>query len=346
MVMFSIFMVVRLVGFLRSAAGGDVPVSNILLLLALKLVSYVDVILPLMLYISVLMVLGRWNRDNEMTALAASGVGLASFLRPMLFLVALVGGLISAFTLYLAPLSVRNIATIEQEYRQSSEISGIVPGVFAETKSGGGVYFVEQFDPVNQRYNNVFVYNSSFRREGVVVSKYARQHTDALTNDQFLVLESGTRYEGNPGDPDYRIMEFETYAVRLRQRPPIKVSVPLRGLPTTEILATPSKFHAIEWNWRLSKLVSLPILILFALTFSYVDARRSRMPGMFLAFLAYFTYTNLLGFGVALMKKGSLDPNWGLWWIHGGFLVLGVYFFYRRNQNQDLIPYLRRLRTS
>lgn len=341
LVMLSIFLVVRLVGFLRQAANGDFPVDSILILLFLKMVSYVDVILPLMLYVAILMVLGRWNRDNEMSVWAACGVGLTSFLRPMLYIVLITGVLVSGFSLYLAPLAVRVSKALELEFSQHNDISGVVPGVFEETSGGSGIYFVERFDVDINRYRNIFVYHSEPQSESVVVSKTAYQMVDELTNDQFLILQDGTRYEGNPGEPDYRIMEFETYAIRLKERPKGKPAIPLKGRTSEEVFKSNKALMVTEWHWRLSKTISLPILALFALAFSNLDPRRSRVPNVVMAFVAYFTYTNLLGFGVAMMKKGTLNPYYGLWIVHVAFLIVAIYLFYRRSCNRTIVPRLR-----
>ncbi|MDH3282938.1 MAG: LptF/LptG family permease, partial [Gammaproteobacteria bacterium] len=180
-----------------------------------------------------------------------------------------------------------------------------------------------------------------FNREGVVVAAGGYRHIDATTNAEFLVLKNGTRYEGNPGEPDYRIVDFETYAVRIRDRGRAAPVIPVKGMPTMEILASSSPFALTEWHWRLSKTFSMPILMLFALAFSNVEVRRSRLPNMLMAFFIYFVYTNLVGFTVAAMHKETMNPAWGLWWIHGIFLILALYLLFRRNRNRPIIPYLR-----
>ena len=76
-VIFSIFLVVRVLGFLRQAAEGVIPVDSIFLLLFLKVIAYMDVLLPLMMFVAMLLVLGRWSRENELTIMAASGFGWA-----------------------------------------------------------------------------------------------------------------------------------------------------------------------------------------------------------------------------------------------------------------------------
>lgn len=337
MIIFSIFLVMRALGFLQQAARGDLPVDSVLVLLVLKLVAYFDVMLPLMLYIAILMVMGRWSRDNEMAVLSACGVSLFNFLKPLLVLVLIMGSIVAAFSFYLTPKANMMGWNLEKEYRNRDEISGVIPGVFMETRRGQGVYFVESYDKQADRYEEVFVYKSSFGKEGVVVSKYAFQRTDELTGDKFLVLTNGTRYEGQPGEPDYRIVDFETYALRIEPREPTPTMGPVKARPTTVVATDSHPALVSEWHWRISKVMVVPILGLFALTFSFVPPRQSRLPGMIMAFLIYFLYTNLLGFGTAMISKGRLSGDVGLWWIHLGFLLLGLILFYRRARNLPLV---------
>lgn len=338
MVIFSIFLVMRALGFLQQAARGDLPVESVLVLLALKLIAYFDIILPLMLYIAILMVMGRWSRDNEMAVLSACGVSLFNFLKPLLVLVLIMGTLVAAFSFYLTPKANMMGWNLEMEYRNRDELSGVIPGVFMETRQGQGVYFVEEYDNEAGRYENVFVYKSSFGKEGVVVSKYAFQRVDELTGDKFLVLTNGTRYEGQPGEPDYRIVDFETYALRIEPRERPSTRGPVKARPTTVVATDPHPALVSEWHWRIAKVVIVPVLGLFALTFSFVPPRQNRLSGMITAFFMYFLYTNLLGFGVAMISKGKLSPEVGLWGIHLAFLLLAVVLFYRRARNLPLLP--------
>jgi lipopolysaccharide export system permease protein len=102
---------------------------------------------------------------------------------------------------------------------------------------------------------------------------------------------------------------------------------------------------AAEWHWRLSKPVTLFLLALLALAFSYSHPRRGRYGGLFIAILMYFAYTNLLSFSDAMLKQGRIPPALGMWWVHGVFLALSVHLLVRRTNNQPLIPlpaFLRR----
>ena len=54
LIMLVIFLVIRTLGFLRMAAEGVMPLGRIVSLLGFKLLSYLDGMLPLMLYIAIL----------------------------------------------------------------------------------------------------------------------------------------------------------------------------------------------------------------------------------------------------------------------------------------------------
>ncbi|HED15071.1 MAG TPA: LPS export ABC transporter permease LptF [Gammaproteobacteria bacterium] len=343
LIILSIFLVVRLVSFLQLAASGDIPVNAVMLLLALKLVTNLDAILPMMIYVAMLMVLARWNRDNEMVVLSACGFGPWQLLRPMSVLALISVLLIGLFSTYLSPLSIRVSAQILREYRSRSEISGIIPGVFTETRNGQGVYYVESFDKKRDRYLNVFIYDASPDRDGVVVARFAHKEFDPISGDSFLVLENGTRYEGNPGDVRYRVISFERYAYRLPHQQTYRAVVPIKGMPTWQVLQSDKPRLVLEWHWRISKPFSMLVLVLFALTFSFVDGRKSRMPSLFLAIGMYFVYANAIGFVTASIKSGAHLPAYLLWLIHALFLLLAIVMFHRRSRNRPLLPDLGQL---
>ncbi|RLA21884.1 MAG: LPS export ABC transporter permease LptF, partial [Gammaproteobacteria bacterium] len=71
----------RLVRFLAKAVEGEISGQAIISLLSLNMISMGVALLPASLFLSVLMVLGRMHRDNEIAALAAGGVGLPRICR-------------------------------------------------------------------------------------------------------------------------------------------------------------------------------------------------------------------------------------------------------------------------
>lgn len=344
-ILLSIFMVVRVVAILQDAVEGDVPLDSVFTLLILKVIANVDIIVPLVLYVSVLLVQNRWNRDNEMIVLNACGTSLQSFLRPALILTLVVGFLTGMFSLYLAPLSSQISRTIEENFRNRNDIAGVVPGVFTETKSGRGVYFVESFNEEIQQYRDVFVYDGG-EKDGVVVANNGFKTIDKLSGDEFLVLKNGTRYEGSPGDPEYGVLNFETYALRLKENTLVEVQLPVKAMPTTKLLGASHRTAVGELHWRIAHVISVPIMVIMALSFGVANYRQTRLPGMLFALLTYFAYINFLGFGITMIRQGVLNAHWGLYLIHIAFALIALYRFRRKVNDLPMLPGSGRFRRA
>ena len=91
----------------------------------------------------------------------------------------------------------------------------------------------------------------------VARSGYQETHPNG---DRFLVLLNGRRYEGAPGTTEYKISEFERYAMRIDARE-TKAAIPsAKALPTIELLRNPNPVYRGELAWR----VGLPLSALVA----------------------------------------------------------------------------------
>ncbi len=340
--MLVIFLVIRTLGFLRMAAEGVMPLGRIISLLGLKLLSYLDVMLPLMLYVAILLVLGRWRKDNELTVLAASGLGLPAFLRPAVTLMLLSLLLIGGFSFYLSPLSVQAGARVETDLRNRSDLESVVPGLFIESASARAVYFVESRDADSNRLENLFAYGSDLGNEMVIVAASGYQETRSGTD--YLVMTDGERYDGTPGSPTYRVTRFEKYGIRIQQAFAGPLQVPLGGWKTQRLInGINNPLLVSELCWRISKVVMVPVLILFALASSSGYSRRQRLPTFVIALVIYFAYYQAVGLLVAMIRNGTVTDSTMLWFLHLLMLVAAGYCFWCRSNNR---PLLGRLNTA
>lgn len=343
LVLVSIFLAARVVNILRDAAEGSIPLESIFTLLVLKLLGNFNTIVPLVLFVAILLVQNRWSRDNEMMVINACGVSAGTFIKPASILVLIVGIITATFSLYLGPLADRISRSIEEEFRNRADISGVLLGTFSETKSGEGVYFIEDYDETTEQYRDIFIYNGDHKeKENVVVANNGFKTTDELTQDDFLVLKHGTRYTGNPGEPDYVIMDFTNYALRLRQNSVAKFALPLKAIPTNKLLKASHRAAIGELHWRIAQVLAIPIMTLLALSFATVAYRQTKMPAMLLPLVTYFCYLNLLGFSVAMIRKGDLNPYLGIYFVHCLFAAIGIYRFRRRIADRPLLAAFRK----
>ena len=338
-VIFCIFIVVRVLGFLRQAAEGIIPVDSIFVLLFLKVIAYMDVILPLMIFVAILMVLARWSRENELTIMASAGLGLTHLLRPAAFILFISFIIVSGFSLVVGPMAVRAVGAIEHDLKSRTDIVGISPGIFEEARVGRAVYFVEEHNKETGKYEGVFAWGEDEGREGVILAQSAYRQPDPSSNSVFLVLENGVRYEGTAGDPTYKVINFEKYILRINQNQSSPVRYPLHGWKTSRLWKSNGPHEKKELAKRFSNIVILPALILFAMALGRVEPRGKRYVSMFKALLVYFAYTNIVTVLCAKIPTSGLTAIVGLIIAHIIIAAVAGYLFWcKANDRSTVYP--------
>jgi len=337
----SLFFVVTLIKVLGRAVAGEISLNVVFTLLGLQTIKTLGIILPLALYVGIILALGRWYRDSEMAVLSACGVGLGQLLRPVLRVALGFAAAAALFAFYLEPLAVTLIAKTRAEEQGQFEAKAVTPGVFSEMKRGAsGVYFVEQVGPLEGQLGGVFLSHEHLGRAGVLLAQEGEQYVDAVTGDSFLLLKHGRRYEGVPGQGDYRMVEFERYGVRIEPQQAVNYSAGFDAMGVAELYerrqAEPRALAQL--HWRAAKPIAVFVLTLFAMVFAYTNPRQGRFLGLFVAIMVYFIYSNAIGVGNVLLIQGKARAAAGLWWVHAVFLVLALILLRRRIWHRPLLP--------
>src|SRR5438552_4118436 len=189
----------------------------------------------------------------------------------------------------------------------------IRPGVFGETGSKERVFFVESVSGDSSSVQNVFVASVQQARMGVSMSRTG--HTEVAPNrDRFIVLEQGRRYEGSPGDDEYRVTEFDRYAARIETKESSEPEMTPRNRSTWTLLANPTSQNLGELVWRVGVPLSALVLVLLAIPMSFVNPRAGRSANLLFALFTYIVYSNLLSVSQARVSQGRLDFGVG-WWL-------------------------------
>lgn len=334
----TLYLVVSLVKLLSEAASGQFPAHIVFALLGLELLKNLAMILPLTIFIGLLLTMARWYRDSEITVLAACGIGLTRLLRPTFIWILAAATPVAAIAFYLAPMAALLLHKIKLQ-NTSAYAAGIIPGRFNHTRDGRAIFYVRRVGH-NGHLHHIFVSSVQFGKSGVLVAKRGYEFKDQHSGAHFLVLLDGRRYQGIPGQANYRILHYRTYALRIRRRRFASAPTNLTRdeVPTLTLLKSANPRAIAEWQWRLAQPLSLFVLAPLALVFAYTDARRGAFAPLFVAILAYFGYVNLLSISHALLLRGQELPWLGLWWVHGLFAVLAAVLFMRRAQGKTLLP--------
>ena len=249
-----IIVVSQLIRLLSDAVSGLIAVEGVLALLGFSAMNYLPVLISVSLFISILLTLSRSYRDSEMVVWFCSGIGLTRWIRPVLWYAVPAVALIALLSLVLTPWALKKADEFKKKLESRDDVTAATPGMFRESKQADRMYFIENVDVGSNRVGNIFVQSEQHGKLGTMVARQGFQET--LPNgDRFLVLLNGTRYEGNPGQRDYRIVEFERYAMRIDAAPIRQAEPHLRTMSTLELLKNRTTWNISELQWR----VGLPI---------------------------------------------------------------------------------------
>jgi lipopolysaccharide export system permease protein len=146
------------------------------------------------------------------------------------------------------------------------------------------------------------------------------------------VLEDGRRYEGAPGDEEYRVMEFERYAARIESHETREPRLSHKSLSTWALIREPTRVNLGEVLFRVGVPVSAAVLVLLAIPMSFVNPRAGRSVNLLFALFTYIVYANLLSVSQARVAQGRMEFGVGIWLVHAAMIALLVFMFARRMQ--------------
>jgi lipopolysaccharide export system permease protein len=331
MALFAIALTTRLIRLLGQAAGGQIPTDAVIAFLGFFALGALPVLLSLTMFISVLLTLTRSWRDSEMVIWFGSGLPLTAWLKPVMLFALPQIAVVGALSLFISPWAAQMAAQYATRLEARDDVSRVNPGVFGETGNRERVYFVESISGDATVVQNVFVSSVHQQKNGVSMSRAGRTET-APNGDRFIVLEDGRRYEGAPGDEQYRVMEFERYAARIETAESKEPKLSHKSMSTWALIKLPTPVNLGEVLFRVGVPVSAAILVLLAIPMSFVNPRAGRSVNLLFALFTYIVYNNLLSVSQARVAQGRMDFGIGLWLVHAAMIALLVFMFARRMQ--------------
>lgn len=336
MVLVTLVLTNLMIRVLGNAASGTANPKDALVLIGLGMINYLPILLTASVFVAILMVLTRWYKDSEMVIWQSAGISLLKILRPILNFTAPIAVAIAVLSIFASPWASEKSATIKQRFQQRDDISMLAPGQFRESSGNNRVFFIESMNPETDVITNVFVTDFGKERQLVAVAKEGFIQNTAAGEKQ-LILATGRRYEGTPGNTDFRITEFDKYTVKLQDKVIDPIINGPRTLPAWVLIQDLNKTHLGEILWRVGLPLMAFVFAIIAIPLSYMDPRRGRYTALIMAVLLYFTYSNLLKLMQAWVSTGKLSFSIGWWLLHVVIALIGLtLIIYRQNRSITL----------
>lgn len=319
-----VFMSGRFIKYLAEAAQGKIAADVLFAIMGYRLPGFLELILPLGLFIGILLAYGRMYLESEMTVLFACGFSERQLINKTLGASLVVMVAVGAMSLYISPWGMQQVQRIFNEQAKMTEFEMLSPGRFQSLGSGARVTYTEALSDDKRELRGVFIAQANGEGEGVelISAERGTQFVEEMTGSRFLVLHGGTRVEGTPGELDYRVVEFEAYGLKIAENQNAREKRIEEAVPTLELMRSDNPEERALFHWRIALPLIVPVVTLLAIRLSRVNPRQGRFFHLLPAMLIYIGYLGLLIVARNALA-GQRIPEWlGLWWVHGLFLLL------------------------
>ena len=296
--------------------------------------------IPIAFLVSILIAMGRFSADNEITALKTSGVSLMQIYYPVAFasLIAFAFTIIIGY--YLVPHSYSASKRLLFDLAQQHAAIGIKEKVFnADFKDI--LLYAEKIHPKGDYMENVMISDNRIKGEqNTILAKKAYLFADADLMTVMLRLEGGSIHTVSSDFKKYRKIDFKSYDINLDLSTSIssanhsKTKDEMTMNELLEKMKEPglNKVALREFAIEVHKKFSIPLSCIFfgllALPLGIRNHRAVKSRGFTVGIIIATSYYLLRIGGEALIETGRLSPEVGVWTPNFIFALLGIYLFY------------------
>jgi lipopolysaccharide export system permease protein len=331
-----LFMSYGAAGFLSDAVNGLLPTSMIVQVIGLQTLIALEMLIPISLYLSVVMGLGRLYVDSEMTALFALGWTLARVMGIVFGLSLCTAAIVAWLSLVARPWAYTRSHELASVAEASLNSNNMQPGTFYVTGKGERTIYIERREGPAAPAGGVFV---QLRLPGG-----GTRVIYAVSIEQLSPLEGAPRFhlsgahvydidvDGSASEVVLNAKDLDLHLVSPSPRPPDYSAV---AASTTHLRSSDSAPDTAELQWRLSTCVTTLLLGMLAVPLSRAHPRQRRNAKIGIALLIYAGYYLLYESARTWVQIGVLPSFPGLW-IAPASLALVVVIFALLDPQLDL----------
>ena len=183
-----------------------------LYLAMLILPRFLDIVLPIGVFIAVLLTFNRLATESELVVMRAAGLGPLSLTRPVLILAAIAFSILMSFSLYALPVSSRAFKDLQFEIRHRFVSSLIQEGTFT-TISDKLTLYVRSREP-NGDVVGLLINDSRDPLKPVTILAQRAAFVDTSAGARIIMLK-GNRQQFDPQNRRLSVLTFDRYTLDL-----------------------------------------------------------------------------------------------------------------------------------
>ena len=310
--LFASFVSARL---LAGAVTETLGVAALLKLVFLKTLIALEVLIPIALYISVIVGLGRLSKDQELNIIRSMGVSGTRIVLTVLTVAVPVGIVSGMLSSYVRPWAYAESYMLDAQAEAELNTNRFQAGRFYGSEKSGRVVYVRSKNDVDKEMQNIFHYIKKKEGSEIVIAKQAQQIQPATNEERpHILLSDGMVYELSKSASVDDMIRFEKMTYFIDND--FVMNYRRKAAATRTLWESTQPRDIAELQWRLSRPLSTILMALIAITFVRISPRQDKTEKTYIiAALIFATYYNLSGLARTWVEQSVVGSIPGVWWL-------------------------------
>lgn len=299
--------------YLTEAANGTLALGVVFDIVFYKVLIALEMLLPVGLYASVAIALGRLYNDSEVTAILAAGASPLRIYRAVLFIAAPMAVAVMLLSFYGRPWAYTQTYQLEVQSKSDLDVSHLLAQRFNLNDDNGRMILAQHIDQQTNRLTDAIIYDPGVDKSRIFRAKVATI-TDPDPVNPALTLEAGTTYTlAHHGTKDSAL----TYRHLQLKLKPVEATADAKrkSTPSAVLAVSALPQDKAELQWRESRGLTAMLMALLAVPLSRTAPRKGRFSTLLpitVMFTVIFYGGNLCR---TLVANTALPLTPGMWLV-------------------------------
>lgn len=312
-ILVAIFAGARAADYLGDAAEGLILVSTVLQLISLRILTALELLVPIALFLSVVAGLGRLYADSEITALQGSGVSETKLLSSVLKLSLLCAVLVGSLSIYVRPWAYQKSYELQAQAEAAFTLGKLEAERFYESPQAERTIFFEDINRRRKLLKGMFLRNQGDNSTQIIYAQAAYPSSDIEKNPVLVLLKGHLYTLDRNGSQDVSV-SFQEMKLRLAGQDTELFGYRRKAVATMALATSNDPEDIAEFQWRVSRPLSTLLLGLLGVPLSRAAPRQGKFAKGLIAILIYAVYYNVSAMAKTWVDRGVVGSIPGLWW--------------------------------
>lgn len=328
LILLGIMVSVVFIKYLSMAASGEMPISNAMAMLGIVLPNFINLLIPVSLFLSLIITINRLLYDSELVSAFACGVSWFDLIKWLMLpslLLAMISLILSFWVVPKMSYYQNNLLQISSQNADAT--SFLQTGRFFASGNNDQVIYVGAVDFKSGKSKDIFIYrNVNHSTEIILAPEGQVIQNQKLSN---LNLLNGHEYQGVLGTLAYQMASFKAFNLLM-----VPVYNTVYTDKSTFAMVRLVKDHdpasMLEVEWRISLPIATLVLTFLGVMLGDPRPRKSKYLYFLIGTGIFIIYFNALSITRSLIMSNNLSLYPGLYLVHIGFFLIALLMLYRR----------------